>query len=74
MMAHEPCMNCGWNAGNLRRCPICDHCPGCGGTLASRYHEVAHKPDVETASREDLEAAEKIYDRLMSHPNDGEEG
>lgn len=34
-----------------------DICPGCGDTYGSRYHEVAHQADVDTASTEELEAA-----------------
>ena len=30
-------------------------CASCGDTLGSRYHEVAHLPDVETVSSEELE-------------------
>jgi len=41
-------------------------CEACGGTLGSRYHEVAHAPDAETASLEDLEAAAAIYDRALA--------
>ena len=40
-------------------------CPGCGDTFGSRYHEVAHSADVNTASIEDLEAAAAIYDRAV---------
>ena len=39
-------------------------CPSCGENYGSRYHEVAHSADVETASREDLEAAAKILERV----------
>ena len=35
-------------------------CLGCGDSLGSRYHEVAHLPDVETVSLEELEAAASI--------------
>lgn len=40
-------------------------CPSCGGSLGSRYHEVAHSADVDTASIEDLEAAAAIYYRTV---------
>ena len=39
-------------------------CAGCGDTLGSRYHEVAHSADVDTASLEDLEAAAELWDCL----------
>ena len=35
-------------------------CPSCGDTYGSRYHEVAHLPDVETVSLEELAAANEI--------------
>ena len=38
-------------------------CPGCGDTLGSRYHEVAHQADVDTASTEELEAAAAILEK-----------
>jgi hypothetical protein len=32
--------------------------------MGSRYHEVAHAPDVETAGEEELRAAAHLYDAL----------
>jgi hypothetical protein len=45
----------------------CDHhCPDCGETFGSRAHEVAHSADVDTADRDELEAAAAIYDETAS--------
>lgn len=41
-------------------------CEGCGDSLGSRYHEVAHSADVDTAGIEDLEAAAAIYWRAVA--------
>ena len=43
-------------------------CPECGDSYGSRYHEVAHVPDVETVSLEELEAAEAILETRGQGP------
>lgn len=39
-------------------------CPECGDSYGSRYHEVAHSADVDTASTEELEAAASIMEGI----------
>lgn len=45
-------------------------CLGCGDSYGSRYHEVAHRPDMLTASVEELEAAAEILERLYRERDD----